>query len=159
VPEIPYETEKVLDVINKRNADGKGFTIIAISEGAMTTTEMNLPKKERKSMMNTAGARLADNLQAALDEQGNGQDVKLVIPGYYQRGGEPTPTDRMICSRLGAKAAELVANRRYGYMAALRGVDIVAVPLSDVAGKLKEIVPDSPVIRQAKHLGISFGAV
>ena len=156
IPEIPYEPRRVLDVVNGRNEVGKGFTIITISEGAMTMEEQNMAKKDRKSLMNTAGGRLADNLQEMLDAQGAGQDVKLVIPGYYQRGGEPTPTDRMLCSRLGAKAAELVRDRRFGYMVAVRGMDIVPVPLSEVAGRLKTVMPDSPVVRHAKNLGISF---
>lgn len=157
IPEIPYDTENVVEVIEKRNVDGKGFTIIAIAEGAVTREENNMAKKDRKGLMNTSGSRLAEHLQAILDEKEMNQEVKLVIPGYYQRGGEPTPTDRMLCSRLGAKAAELIAERKFGNMVAVNGLDIVTMPLSEVAGKLKEISPDDDMIRQAKHLGISFG--
>lgn len=157
IPEIPYKTENVLDVVNKRNESGKGFTIIAIAEGAKTVEESSLSRKEQKSLLNTSGSRLADRLQEMIYSQGTSQDVKLVIPGYFQRGGEPTPFDRIICSRLGAKAAELLVTGRYGYMVAVSGTEIVAKPLSEVAGVLKEINVDSDIVNQTRNLGISFG--
>jgi 6-phosphofructokinase 1 len=157
IPEIPYDPQRVLDEVNARNEAGKGFTIVAIAEGAATIDEKKSSKKLKNSPMNTAGGRLANRLQELLEAQGSPQEVKLVVPGYYQRGGEPTPTDRVLCSRLGAKAAELIAERRFGYMVAAAGPDIVDVPLKDVVGKLKGIKPDSPIVQEARNLGISFG--
>jgi 6-phosphofructokinase 1 len=157
IPEIPYETENVIAEINARNEAGKGFTIVAIAEGALTKEEKKIRKKERSGLTDTAGGRLASRLQDMLKAQGSPQEVKLVVPGYYQRGGEPTPEDRVLCSRLGAKAAELIAARRFGQMVAVRGTDIVAVPLAEVVGRLKEILPDSPIVREARNLGIRFG--
>ena len=157
IPEIPYEPQRVLEEVNARNEAGKGFTIVAIAEGALTKEEKKVSKKERSSPFYTAGGRLAVCLQDMLKARDSLQEVKLVVPGYYQRGGEPTPADRVLCSRLGAKAAELIAERRFGYMPAVRGADIVAVPLSEVVGRLKNILPDSPIVREARTLGISFG--
>ena len=85
------------------------------------------------------------------------QDVRAIVPGHLQRGGDPTSTDRLLCSRFGAMAGGLGEKGLFGNMVALKGPDIVAVPLSEVAGKLKTIPPDSQIIRQAKQLGISLG--
>ena len=152
LPEIPYSTDKVLDVIEKRNQSGKKFSIIAIAEGALTKEEANTPKKERHSGVSTSGSRLVEELNARLD-----QDVRLVIPGHIQRGGDPTPYDRVLCSRFGAKAAELILKKKFGYMVALQGTSIISVPLSEVAGILKTIPPDCEIVQQARALGVSFG--
>jgi 6-phosphofructokinase 1 len=152
IPEIPYHIEKVLDAVEKRNLNGQHFSIIAIAEGALTTEEAAVRKKERISDGSSAGERLARVLSGKLD-----QDVRAVVPGHFQRGGDPTPTDRLLCSRLGAKAGELVSKRQFGYMVALRGNEIVPIPLNEVAGKLKNVPADSPVLHQAELLGISIG--
>jgi len=152
LPEIPYTLDSVLEVINKRNQSGKNFSIIAIAEGALTKEMAAQPKKERKIGDDSPGIRLVKEL----DEQLN-QDVRLAIPGHFQRGGDPTPTDRVFCSRLGAMAGELVLQRQFGRMVALQGINISSIPLSEVAGKLRTIPPDCEVLKQARLLGISLG--
>jgi len=152
LPEIPYSLDSVLNVIEKRNQSGKNFSIIAMAEGALSVEEAALPKKERKPGDSTAGSRLVKELDERLN-----QDVRLVIPGHFQRGGDPTPYDRVFCSRLGVKAAELILNKEFGYMVALQGTSIGAVPLSEVAGKLKTIPPDCEILQQARSLGVSLG--
>jgi len=151
IPEIPYEADAVLDVINKRNQMGRNFSIIAIAEGAITAREAALPKKERKTPA-SSGEYLASVLNDLLE-----QDVRVVVPGHFQRGGEPTPADRVLCSRLGAKAGELIRDKKFGRMVALRGNAIVTVPLNDVAGKLKYVPHDCDMIHEARLMGISFG--
>jgi len=152
LPEIPYSLESVLAVIEKRNHSGKNFSIIAIAEGAFTKDSAEQPKSERRAGDISPGMELV----RILDEKLN-QDVRLTIPGHFQRGGDPTPTDRVFCSRLGAMAGELVLKRKFGYMVALQGLSIGAVPLSEVAGKLKTIPPDCELLKQARLLGISLG--
>jgi len=152
IPEIPYDIKSVLGVIEERNDSGKLFSIIAIAEGAITKDEAGLSKKERKNGGSTAGTRLAHTLSETLD-----QDVRAVIPGHIQRGGDPTPTDRLLCSRFGAKAGKLIQKKKYGYMVALRGTVIEAVPLKDVVKKLRVVPSDSEILLQAKQLGISLG--
>lgn len=152
LPEIPYSLEAVLDVIEKRNSSGKGFSIISVAEGSLTVDMAQQPKKERKAGDVSPGMELVRALEERLD-----QDVRLVIPGHFQRGGEPSPTDRVLCSRLGAMAGELVLKRKFGYMVALQGLSIGAVPLSEVAGKLKTVPLDCEVLKQARLLGISLG--
>jgi 6-phosphofructokinase 1 len=152
LPEIPYTIGSVLRIIEKRNKSGKNFSIIAIAEGAFSKEETEQPKKERKNEDSTSGSRLVNILNELLE-----QDVRLVLPGHFQRGGDPTPTDRVFCSRLGAAAGELILKKKFGYMVALNGTNIVPVPLAEVAGKLKTIPPDCEILDQARLLGISFG--
>jgi len=152
LPEIPYSVKNILNVIEKRNKSGKNFSIIAIAEGASSKEEMEISKKERKTLAGTSGSRLVAILNEKLE-----QDVRLVVPGHYQRGGDPTPTDRVYCTRLGAVAGELILKKKFGYMVSLQGTSIVPVPLSEVAGKLKAIPADCDIVRQARLLGLSFG--
>ena len=152
LPEIPYTLDAVLDVINKRNKSGKTFSIIAIAEGAMIKDTKPQPEKDRKAGDISPGMELVRALEDRLE-----QDVRLVIPGHFQRGGDPTATDRVFCSRLGAMAGELVLKRKFGYMVALQGLSIGAIPLSEVAGKMKTVPLDCEVLKQARLLGISLG--
>jgi len=152
LPEIPYRLESVLEVIERRNRSGKNFSIIAIAEGAISLEESKLPKKERKIESASSGLKLVRELEECLD-----QDVRLAIPGHFQRGGDPTPADRVLCSRLGAMAGKLILKREYGYMVALQGTSIVKVPLSEVAGKTRAVPLDCEILNQARALGISLG--
>jgi len=152
LPEIPYSLDSVLGEIEKRNKSGKGFSIITIAEGALSQDEAAIPEEERNFNGTSSGSRLVSVLGERLD-----QDVRLLIPGHFQRGGVPTPSDRVICSRMGAKAAELILQRQYGCMVALHGFSIGAVPLGEVAGKIKTIPSDCEVLNQARLLGISLG--
>jgi len=153
LPEIPYTFESVLEVIEKRNQIGKNFSIIAIAEGAVTKDSAGQSKKkERKVSDISPGMELVRRIDENLK-----QDVRLVIPGHFQRGGDPTPADRVFCSRLGAMAGELVLKRKFGCMVALQGNSIGAIPLSEVAGKLRMIPQDNEVLKQASLLGISLG--
>ena len=151
LPEIPYKLEKVLEVVDARNRAGKFFTIIAMAEGAVTEEEARLSKAYIKKLPPTS-MRLEVDLTANLE-----QDVRVAIPGHYQRGGDPTPTDRILCSRMGAKAAEMVMNGEFGRMVALHGNSIGSVPLGEVAGKTKSVPLDHEVVHQARLLGVSFG--
>ena len=152
VPEIPFNLESVLETVDRRNHVGKHFTIIAMAEGAFSEAEMKLSKEEQKALPTTAGMRLEAELRTKLD-----QDVRTAIPGHFQRGGDPTPTDRVLCSRMGAKAAEMVMNGEFGRMVSLKGQDITSVPLVEVVGKLKNIPQDCELVHQGRLLGISFG--
>jgi len=151
LPEIPYSPESVLSVVRKRNRLGKRCSIIAIAEGALSREEAAKPDREWESE-GSSGSRLVKVLREHLK-----QDVRLLIPGHFQRGGDPTPTDRVLCSRMGAKAGEMILRRQYGHMVALQGTTIGAIPLVEVAGKMKTIPSDCEILAQARMLGISLG--
>lgn len=86
-----------------------------------------------------------------------GQEIRVTIPGHFQRGGSPCAYDRVLSTRFGTAAAELIAQKKFGYMVAIRNNLIVPVPLSEVAGKLKTVSPDCDEIRAARDMGISLG--
>ncbi|WP_343210246.1 ATP-dependent 6-phosphofructokinase [Anaerolentibacter hominis] len=157
LPEIPYDINKVADTIQKRNKAGKRFSIIAAAEGAISKEDAALPKKElKKKLENNPYPSVAYKIAADL-EKITGQEMRITIPGHTQRGGSPCAYDRVISSRLGAAAAELIRQGKFGYMVGFKGNEIIPVPLEDVAGKLKMVDPDASIIKEARHIGISFG--
>lgn len=157
IPEIPYDIEKVVKALNERTKEGKRFSILAVAEGAVSKEVAALSKKERKKLEEnpqfvSTAYRLADELA----RQGI-QDIRVAVPGHTQRGGSPCPYDRVLSSRLGAKAAQMIADKDYGKLVVLVNNEITAIPLEESAGKLKYVSPESDIIEQARTLGISFG--
>ena len=157
LPEIPYDLDKILSAINKRTKAGKHFTIIAVAEGAISKEDAKLSKKEYKEKLkNRAYPSIAYELAAEIQEKTE-QEVRITIPGHMQRGGTPCPYDRVMSTRFGAAAARLILDEEYGYMVGIQNGDIVKVPLSEVAGKLKMVNPEAQIIKEARLTGISFG--
>jgi len=157
IPEIPYDIDKVVEAIDRRNQNGSKFTIIAVAEGAISKEDAALSKKEyKKKMENYKYPSVSYEIAERIQEK-TGKEVRVTVPGHTQRGGSPCPYDRVFASRLGAEAGELILKGEYGFMVGYRNREIVKVPLEDVAGKLKMLEPDASIIKEAKLLGISFG--
>lgn len=157
IPEIPYSPEKIAEAINRREKSGKRFSILAVAEGAISQQEAKMSKKEFKAARETMpypsiSYRMADELQAL-----TGHEIRVTIPGHYQRGGAPCPADRLLTSRFGVAAAQLIQKGKFGNMVALQNGVIVPVPLSEVAGKLKTVPPDCDIVQAARALGLSMG--
>ena len=157
LPEIPYDTDVIAEAINKRKAAGKHFTIIAVAEGAISKKDARLSKKElkekrAKNPYPSVAYELAERIQKKTD-----QEIRITVPGHTQRGGSPCAYDRVFATRVGAKAAEMILEGKYGYMVAMRDGETTAVPLEEVAGKLKMVDPKCGLIKEAKTIGISFG--
>ena len=157
IPEIPYSAKKIAAAIEKRAKAGKRFSIIAVAEGAISQDEAKMSKKEFKAAREamtypSISYRIADELKEL-----TGQEIRVTIPGHYQRGGAPCPADRVLTSRFGVAAAQLILQKKFGYMVALQDNHIVPVPLTEVAGKLKTVPPDGELVKQARALGLSMG--
>lgn len=157
LPEIPYDIEKVIVAINKRTKAGKGFTILAVAEGAISKEDAALSKKEYKEKVAkrkypSVSYEIADRI---FEE--TGVEVRVTVPGHTQRGGSPCPYDRVLCTRLGSAAAQAVMDEDYGNMIAMINGKTKRVPLGEVAGRLKTVDPDCQMIKEAKRIGISFG--
>ena len=86
-----------------------------------------------------------------------GLETRETVLGYIQRGGTPSPMDRVLATRYGTAAADMIAKRDFGNMVALKNNKIISVPLAEVSGKLKLVEPDNPLVIQAKSMGTSFG--
>lgn len=157
LPEIPYDIKKITEEIDARTREGKGFSIIAVAEGAMSVEESKMNKKEFKAHravmpQPSIAYRVADEIASA-----SKHEVRVVVPGHIQRGGAPNAYDRVLTTRFGAGAAELILNKQYGNMAGMQNGRVVPVPLEEVAGKLKNVPADDEVILTARQIGISFG--
>lgn len=158
LPEIPYDLDIVVNAIKGRTRAGKRFSILAVAEGAISRENASLSKKELKEKKKSGliYPSVAYEIGAQIEEK-TGQEVRVTVCGHMQRGGEPCPYDRVLSTRLGAAAAQLISDKKYGYMVAVANNEITEVPLEDVAGKLKTVDPESSIIREAKMVGISFG--
>lgn len=157
LPEIPYELDVITKAIKRRTQAGKRFTIIAVAEGAISKEDAALPKKELKAKLKekkypSVAYELAEKIQQKTD-----QEVRITVPGHTQRGGSPCPYDRVLATRLGAAAADLILKRQFGYMVSIQNGKIKKMPLEEVAGKLKMVDPSDDIIMEAKMMGISFG--
>lgn len=157
LPEIPYDIHSIQKAIEKRSKAGKGFTILAVAEGAISKEDAKLSKKEYKEKLKNYKYPSVSFEIADILEKKTGTEVRVVVPGHTQRGGTPCPYDRVLCSRLGAAAAMAIMDNDYGNMIAMVNGKTKRVPLAEVAGKLKVVNPDSQIIKEAKSMGISFG--
>ena len=158
IPEIPYNINSVVGALKERNKQGKRFSILAVAEGAISKEDASLTKKELKEKRKNGVVypSVAYELGAKIEEM-TGQEVRVTVPGHTQRGGEPCAYDRVLSTRLGAAAANLIKDKKYGYMVCIKNNEISKVPLQEVAGKLKTVDPDCSIIREAKMVGICFG--
>ena len=115
LPEIPYDIDKVAEVVENRFAAGKKFSIIAVAEGAISKEDAKLKKKQYKAKLaERRYPSVAYEIAAALEEKTN-REIRVTVPGHTQRGGAPCAYDRVLATRVGAYAAELILNKEYGY--------------------------------------------
>ena len=159
IPEIPYDIDTVIKAVKNRNKRGRGFTIIAVAEGAKTKEDADMNKKEDKKRvaeMNklypSISYEIADQVKAA-----TGLECRVTVPGHMQRGGTPNAYDRVLSSRLGTHGALMFKNGEFRRMVAIQNHVITSVPLEDMAGKLKLVPVDSDIIEEARMLGICLG--
>ncbi len=159
IPEIPYDIKKVCEALDRRTKAGKGFSILAVAEGAISKEVAKLPKKERRTVLEAQAAKYPSVAYEIADKikEYCGMDIRVTVPGHTQRGGSPCPYDRVISSLFGAKAAELIRDEDYGKLVVMRANEVTAIPMEESAGKLKYVSPDDSIVKYAKRLGISFG--
>jgi len=157
IPEITYDINSVVGAITKRTEQGKRFSILAVAEGAVSKEDAKLSRKEIKAKYKNSGDPSISYRIGREIKKATGQEVRITVPGHMQRGGGPCAYDRVISTRLGAACADLIGKEQYGYMVGLKNDHVVPVPLSEVAGKLKMVDPNSDIVREAKRLGINFG--
>ena len=154
LPEIPYDINEIAKVIEKREQAGKRFSILAVAEGAISKEEAKMKKKELKALRASMPYPSISYKIAKELEEVTGHEIRVTVPGHFQRGGSPCAYDRFLCTRFGAAAARLIKNEQYGFMVALQNEKIVPVPLGEVAGKLKKVPVDSDIIEAAKESDI-----
>jgi 6-phosphofructokinase 1 len=142
IPEIDYKEEKIAEYLLHRVQENKPYSIVVVAEGIRN------PVKESCSS--------AQSLSKKISEL-TGLESRETVLGYIQRGGTPSPMDRVLATRYGSAAADMIAEREFGKMVALKDNKIVSVSLADVSGKLKLVDPHNPLVLQAQDMGTSFG--
>jgi ATP-dependent phosphofructokinase / diphosphate-dependent phosphofructokinase len=142
IPEQPVSVDEACTDIRRRHQRGKDFSIVVVSEGY----ELEGAGGEDTDVDQFGHVRLSQrgvgDALARQIEQRTGYETRVTVLGHVQRGGSPTPRDRVLATRYGLKAADLVAARRYGRMAALRGDDVIDVSLEEATAELKTVPPD-----------------
>jgi 6-phosphofructokinase 1 len=177
IPEIPYNVKNVADAILQRSRSGKRFSIVAVSEGAMSdenhklleTLQTNLEKakndgeKDKKEKIQVEIETFNKNMgQSTLLlsqklEELTGLESRVTILGHLQRGGTPSAADRLLATRLGTAATQLIRQEKYGVMVAARGETFEAVPLAEVVGIRRTVPSDHAWIKSARAVGTCLG--
>lgn len=159
IPEIPYTVDNIVAKIKERDRRGKPFTIIVVSEGAKELGgEVTVGKIVADSPDPVRLGGIANKLTYQLEEKiGETHEIRPVVLGHTQRGGETSPSDRILSARYGNMAAKLIHEEKYGNMVRIKGGLIGYVPLEEVIGQNKLVDPDSELVQVARNLGVSFG--
>jgi 6-phosphofructokinase 1 len=155
IPELPLTVEHCCGLIRNRHAKGKDFSIVVVSEGYELTYETGASRGVASADVDAFGHARLGGVGAALAseiEDRTGFETRVTTLGHIQRGGSPTARDRVLATRFGLQAAELVQREDWGMMAALHGDDIVAVPLAEAVSDLK-VVPRELYDRAAAFFG------
>jgi ATP-dependent phosphofructokinase / diphosphate-dependent phosphofructokinase len=159
IPEIPFDLNVVVDTVKERNSRGKRFSIIVVSEGAKAKGgDVAIQKivKDSTDPVRLGGIGIIVGSQI---EELTGIETRTVVLGHLQRGGTPTAFDRVLATRLGSRAMDMVVKKRYGYYMGVKGDLLVEVPLDEAAKGQRLVQTDSPLIRTARSIGTSFGDI
>jgi 6-phosphofructokinase 1 len=147
IPEIPFTIQHICRIIKERTKRGKDFTIVVMAEGVKLPPELK-ENRRMSAVGNLIGGAIGD---------ASGKEVRVSVLGHIQRGGTPTPFDRILVTRFGVAAVDLIAAGGFGMMVALRGDSIVAVDVAHAIGHLKSVNPNGEIVRTARAIGIGFG--
>lgn len=157
IPEIPFSWDKIYDKILKRELMGKRFSLVCVAEGAkpvggQLVTRGTDKKRTDPLQLGGIGKVVADSI-----EKDTGRETRVTVLGHLQRGGSPTPYDRILSTKFGSFAIDLVADKKFGRMVALKGSEIKNIKIEDAISKQKLVSPDNQAVIAARAIGISFG--
>ena len=138
IPEAPRTIDDVCGAILSRRARGKNFAIVVVSEGFELAGEATAGELDEFGHAQLAKVGIAERIADGIRER-TGFDTRTVVLGHVQRGGSPNAYDRILATRFGSRAAELVAEGRFGRMVALRGDEIVDIPIAEGVARLKAV--------------------
>jgi len=157
IPEIPYNVNCVVDKIKTRKRRGSRFSIIVVAEGAFP--DGGAPVYQTEGYLDKSLLRLGGvGEQLGVDLAGRLElEVRVTVLGHVQRGGTPTPYDRVLASRFGSEAVRLIAEEKLGYMVSLRGEEVEEVRIADAIRELKCVPRDGDLVRTARSLGLCLG--
>jgi phosphofructokinase-like protein len=140
IPEIEFDISQVARYLKKRAINKKPYSIVVVAEG------ISIPKGE------TAAGFVSKTISDL-----TGLETRETILGYIQRGGSPSPMDRVLATRFGAHAVELIAEKKFGEMVCLKGDSVTSVPLKEVGDKVRLVPKNNPIVEKARRMGVCFG--
>lgn len=152
IPEVPIDLDEVCSLLKKRHSRGKSFSIVVVAEGAKFKKSSLVKQEEKLDAFGHVRLGGIGHILGEEIEKRTGYETRVTVLGHIQRGGSPTAFDRVLGTRFGIKAMELVLQKKYGQMAALRGNEVIGVPLAKAVCKLKTV--DKGLYEMAK---IFFG--
>lgn len=139
IPEFPIDMDEVCNIIKNRHLRGKTFSIVVVAEGAQFKDKSMVTQEEKLDAFGHVRLGGVGEILAKEIEKRTGYETRVSVLGHIQRGGSPTAFDRVLGTRFGVKAVELIKNKKFGHMAALSGNKIIDVPLKDAVKKLKTV--------------------
>jgi len=157
IPEIPFHWDVVAGAIKARSKSGAKFSIVVVAEGATPVEGKQVFRLAGDGVTTVARLGGIGDVVARKLEELTGMETRCTVLGHVQRGGSPTPFDRLLATRYGAAAVRLVAEGKFGHMVALRGAEIAAVPIAEAIKIPKRINPESERVMMARDLGICLG--
>lgn len=152
IPEIPFTIETVCERLRERTASGKKFSLVVVAEGAKLPSLDPFGAPFPAPRPGQVGILIGEAIHNSLK-----QDVRVTVLGHIQRGGSPSPFDRILATRFGVEAVELVARGEFGRMVCLRAGEIESVTLDEAVGETRLVDPKGSMVRTARAVGITFG--
>jgi phosphofructokinase-like protein len=157
IPEIPYDLEAIAEVLRERSKRGKRFSIICVSEGAKPKGgEVVVQRRVETSPDPIRLGGIANKLVADIEAKTK-LDARATVLGHIQRGGSPTPADRVLATQFGYHALEILVHGAQGQLVVQQGGRLAEVPIESVAGKQRKVPLDDPLVRTARAVGTCFG--
>jgi 6-phosphofructokinase len=150
--EIPFTLETVCEKIREREDAGRKFSLVVVAEGVKLPATDPWGKPFPPHRPGQVGILIGEAICSILNK-----DVRITVLGHIQRGGSPSPFDRILSTRFGIEAVELIARGNFGRMVCLRAGEIESVPLDEAVGSTRLVNPESSVVRAARAVGITFG--
>jgi 6-phosphofructokinase 1 len=157
IPEIPYDVNLIAEKVMERNQKGKRFSIVVVAEGAKPKggdIVIQRIVKESSDPIRLGGISFVLGRQI---EKMTGLETRIVVMGHLQRGGSPTPFDRILATQLGTKVVEMIEEKAFGNMVGIRKNSLIKVPLKEVAKGYKKVPLNHPLIKAARSVGTCFG--
>ncbi len=150
IPEIRFTIQNVCEFVNQREASGKHFTVVVVAEGIRMPVD--LPEEGRAPRPGSVANVIGEALGMCTRKE-----VRVTVLGHIQRGGSPSPFDRILSTRFGVAAVELIARREFGKMVTLRGARVETVDIAEAVGRMKSVDPGDELVQMARAIGVCFG--
>jgi len=157
IPELPYSMERVIAKITERRDIGKRFSIVVVAEGAKLAGGQMVVQRVVEDSFEPIRLGGVGNVVAGHIEEETGMESRVTVLGHLQRGGIPTAFDRILATRYGAAAVNMLMEGKYGEMVCLRTPNIESVPLAEAVGEMRLVPVNSDLVRTARQVGIAFG--